>query len=79
MPHYVVRMQRDIIIACAIVHNFIKMFADDAKFFNIGGEQQDDVGNDQDVDTSTQQQNLEAIAMGDLHDHIRDSIWDSEQ
>ena len=46
------------------------MFADEAELFNIGGEQQDDVGNDQDVDTSTQQQNLVAIAMGDLRDHI---------
>ena len=78
IPHYTVRMQRDIIIACAVLHNFIKMFADDAELFNIGGEQQDDVGDDQDVNPSTQQQNLEAIAMGDLRDHIRDSIWDSE-
>ncbi|KAL5553936.1 hypothetical protein UlMin_041337 [Ulmus minor] len=78
MPHYTVRMQRDIIIACAVLHNFIKMFADDADLFNNEGEQQEDGGDDQDVDPSTQQQNLEAIAMGDLRDHIGDTIWDSE-
>ena len=66
--HYSVRMQRD-----------IRMFANGPELFNIEEEQEDEVGNDQDVNPSTQQQNLEAIAMGDLCDHIRDSIWDSEQ
>jgi len=78
MPHYTVRTQRDIIIACAVLHNFIKMFAEDADVFNNGVEQQEDGGDDQDVDPAPEQQNLEAMAMGDLRDYIRDTIWVSE-
>ena len=47
IPRYEVRKQRDIIITCTVVHNFIKMFTDDAELFNTEEPQEGDDDNDQ--------------------------------
>ena len=79
IPRYGVRKQRDIIIACAVLHNFIKMFADDAELFNAGKPQECDENNDQHVDPPIQEQDEDANAMGNFRDYVRNSIWNSEQ
>ncbi|KAL5546858.1 hypothetical protein UlMin_006545 [Ulmus minor] len=79
IPRYGVRKQRDIIIACAVLHNFIKMFADDAELFNAGEPQEGDEDNDQQVDPPVQEQDKDANAMGNFRDYVRNSIWNSEQ
>ena len=34
IPHYPLKKQRDIVIACAVLHNFIKLFSDEVAVFN---------------------------------------------
>ena len=54
VPQYTIQKHRDIIIACAVLHNFIKMLSDGDDFFNIDEDQQAEKSNDQNVEPSTQ-------------------------
>lgn len=46
ISHYTAQKKRDIIIAYAVLHNFIKMFADDEEIFNTEDDQEEDDNNE---------------------------------
>ena len=77
MPQYSLKKQRNIVIACAVLHNFIKLFSSEEAVFNPeddavdDGNAQDDVG-----EASTQQQQREeSNDMGYIRDHIANAMW----
>ena len=76
IPHYPLKKQRDIVIACAVLHNFIKLFSDKALVFN---PEDDVVDNDDDEDNvaaaSTQQQTEENNYMATFRDELANMIW----
>ena len=78
IPKYPVEKQRDIVIACAVLHNFIKLFSDEVAFFN----PEDDVvndgnGEDNVGEASIQQQHEENNYMGQFRDQLATSIWNN--
>ena len=55
IPQYSLQKQRDIVIACVVLHNFIKLFSDEVAIFNLEDNVVDDDDNGDDVaETSTQ-------------------------
>ncbi|KAL5545998.1 hypothetical protein UlMin_005685 [Ulmus minor] len=80
IPRYPLEKQRDIIIACAVLHNFIKLFSSEEAVFNPEDDAVDD-GNAEDVgEASTQQQQQqqqreESNDMGHIRDHIANAMW----
>ncbi|KAL5562061.1 hypothetical protein UlMin_031808 [Ulmus minor] len=60
IPRYPLEKQRDIVIACAVLHNFIKLFSSEDTAFNPEDDVVDDGNAEDDVgDASTQQQQRE--------------------
>ena len=82
VPHYPLRTQRDIIIACAVLHNFLMMSdnidmsitaeedAHDEDDMDQGG---DTIG--QDAAPSTQQEEGHQTEMGRFRDALTESMW----
>ncbi|KAL5540498.1 hypothetical protein UlMin_043092 [Ulmus minor] len=75
VPQYTVQKQRDIIIACIVLHNFIMMSSDDDVLFTTDEDQQDEDNNEEDAEPSTQQQNDDRNVMGHFRDHVTELIW----
>ncbi len=78
IPRYSLEKQRDLVIACAVLHNFIKLFSDEEVAFN----PEDDVahyGNDEDDvgEAPPQQQGEENNDMGRIRDQIATAIWNN--
>ncbi|KAL5550387.1 hypothetical protein UlMin_000563 [Ulmus minor] len=72
---YPLEKQRDIVIACAVLHNFIKLFSSEEAAFNPEDDAVDDGNAEDDVgEASTQQQQQrqreESNDMGHIRDHI---------
>ncbi|KAL5538240.1 hypothetical protein UlMin_046208 [Ulmus minor] len=82
VPHYPLRTQRDIIIACAVLHNFL-MMSDDVDVSVTAEEDahdEDDMdqGGDtigQDAAPSTQQEEGHQTEMGRFRDTLTESMW----
>ena len=55
IPHYPLKKQRDIVIACAVFHNFINLFLDEAAVFNPDIGVVDDDGDEDDVAVASTQ------------------------
>ena len=82
VPHYPLRTQRDIIIACAVVHNFLMMSpnVDVSLTTEEDDHDEDDMeqGGDtigQDATPLTQQDEGHQIAMGQFWDVVTESRW----
>ena len=81
-PYYPLRTQRDIIIACAIIHNFL-MMSSDVEVSLIAEEDDHDeddmeqVGDniEQDGAPSNQQDEGHQTAMGKFRDVVTESMW----
>ena len=78
IPRYPLEKQRDLVIACAVLHNFIKLFSGKEAAFNPEddvvdyGNAEDDVG---EASTQQQQQREESNDMGHIRDHIENAMW----
>ena len=71
IPQYFLEKKRDIVIACAVIHNFIKLFSDEAIVFNSEEDVLDDSNDKDDIgEGSSQQWNDENNDMG----HFRDQL-----
>ncbi|KAL5548297.1 hypothetical protein UlMin_003528 [Ulmus minor] len=77
IPRYPLEKQRDIVIACAVLHNFIKLFSSEETTFNPEDDVVDDGNAEDDVgEASTQQQQREeSNDMGHIRDHIANAMW----
>ena len=77
IPKYLLEKQRDIVIACAVLHNFIKLFSRKETVFNPEDDAVDDGNTEDDVgEASTQQQQREeSNDMGHIRDHIANAMW----
>ncbi|KAL5578403.1 hypothetical protein UlMin_020102 [Ulmus minor] len=65
-----------IVIACAVLHNFIKLFSSEDAAFNPEDDAVDDGNAEDDVgEASTQQQREESNDMGHIRDHIANAMW----
>ncbi|KAL5549562.1 hypothetical protein UlMin_004793 [Ulmus minor] len=80
IPRYPLEKQRYLVIACAVHHNFIKLFSDEDAAFNPKddivdhGNDEDDVGK-----ASTQQKREENNYMAQFRDELATSIWNNKQ
>ncbi|KAL5575249.1 hypothetical protein UlMin_016948 [Ulmus minor] len=80
IPRYPLEKQRNIVIACAVLHNFIKLFSSEEAVFNPeddavdDGNAQDDVG-EASTQQQQQQQREESNDMGHIRDHIANAMW----
>ena len=80
IPHYPLKKQRDIVIACAILHNFIKLFLDEAVIFNSDdGVVDDDDDEDDVVAASIQLKTEENNYMAIFRDELANMIWNDRQ
>ena len=82
VPHYPLQTQRDIIIACAVVHNFIMMSSDDEVSLTVDEDNQDEDDIEQDGDNinqgggpSTEQEDGHQTAIGHFRDDITKLMW----
>ena len=76
---YSLQKQRDIIITCTVFHNFIKLFSDEGTIFNPEDDvADDDDGEDNVGDVSTQQQTEENNYMGRFRDQLANLIWNGK-
>ena len=75
---YPLEKQRDLVIVCVVLHNFIKLFSDEEAAFNPEddivdyGNAEDDVG---EASTQQQQQREENNDMGRIRDQIATAMW----
>ncbi|KAL5544986.1 hypothetical protein UlMin_008770 [Ulmus minor] len=78
IPRYPLKKQRDLVIACAVLHNFIKLFSGEETAFNPEddvvdyGNAEDDVG---EASIQQQQQREESNDMGRIRDQIATAMW----
>ncbi|KAL5539144.1 hypothetical protein UlMin_043223 [Ulmus minor] len=80
IPQYSLQKQRDIVIACAVLHNFIKLFSDETAFFNPKDDVVDNNDDEDDVaEASTQQQTEKNNYMGTFHDELANIIRKDRQ
>ncbi|KAL5568485.1 hypothetical protein UlMin_025060 [Ulmus minor] len=78
IPRYSLEKQRDIVIACTVLHNFIKLFSSEDAAFIPEDDVVDDNNAEDDVgeaSTQQQQQREESNDMGHIRDHIANAMW----
>ncbi|KAL5580045.1 hypothetical protein UlMin_012487 [Ulmus minor] len=82
VPHYPLRTQRDIIIACVVLHNFLMMSPDADVSLTAEEDDHDEDDTEQGGDTighdvapSTQQDEGHQTEMGRLRDALTESMW----
>ncbi|KAL5550032.1 hypothetical protein UlMin_000208 [Ulmus minor] len=59
IPHYTLKKQRDIVIACVVLHNFFKLFSYEATVFNPEDSVVDDDDDEDDVEAASTRQQIE--------------------
>ena len=80
IPQYSLKKQRDIVIACAVLQNFIKLFLDETIIFNPEDGVIDDDNDEDDVaEVSTQQQTEENNYTCTFHDELANIICNDRQ
>ncbi|KAL5581129.1 hypothetical protein UlMin_013571 [Ulmus minor] len=78
IPRYPLEKQKDLVIACAVLHNFIKLFSSEETVFNPEDDivdydnAEDDVG---EASTQQQQQCEESNDIGCIQDQIATAMW----
>lgn len=74
--HYPLKKQRDIVIACVVLYNLIKLFSDEVAVFNPEDSVVDDDDDDEDdvATASTQQQTEENNYMATFRDELANMI-----
>ena len=75
MPSYPPQTQRDIIIACVIVHNFLMMSSNDEVSLPADEDNQDEDNGEQNGEPSTQQEQGDGTAMGQFRDGVIELMW----